>query len=232
MDPVRGAGCDVRSAEREVRGARALYDLWAATYPPTAHNPLMRAEQAIVEPLLRRLAPRRALDVGTGSGRYLDVLAAIGASTVGIDFSLAMLARARRPRICGDARRLPFRSGRFDLVNASLMVGDVADLAGWALEIFRVLRPGGHLVYSDFHPTWTEFGWRRTFRSADGATHDLGFEPHTIDAHLDALTDAGFGVDTIREPRLVGDDDAGVRRFRKQWGDAPVVVVFHATKQP
>lgn len=227
-----GAECQVPRAGCDANGARAKYDLWAATYPPTAHNALMRAEQAIVEPLLRRLAPRRALDVGTGSGRYLDVLAGIGASTVGLDFSLAMLARARRPRLCGDARQLPFRSGRFDLVNASLMVGDIADLPGWALEISRVLRPGGHVVYSDFHPTWTEFGWRRTFRSADGSTHDLGFEPHTIEAHLDALTAGGFGVDAIREPRLVDDGDPGVRRFKTQWGDVPVVVVFHATKQP
>ena len=252
-----GAGCKVQGAE--CGAMRATYDLWAATYPPFAHNPVMRAEQSIVEPLLRRLGPRRALDVGTGSGRYLDLLAGLARSVVGIDFSLGMLragSQRTRPtyagpvpsdppvrafatrilsdpprRICADATRLPFRSGRFDVINASLMVGDIADLSAWAREMARALVTGGHLVYSDFHPTWTEFGWRRTFESADGVTHDLGFTPHAIDDHLEALDAAGFAVDMIREPRLVGDDLA-VRRFRKKWGDPPVVVVFHATKRP
>ena len=71
-----GAGCRVQSAG--CGAVRAKYDLWAATYPPFAHNPVMLAEQSVVEPLLRRLGPRRALDVGTGSGRYLDLLAGIG----------------------------------------------------------------------------------------------------------------------------------------------------------
>src|SRR5262245_1679245 len=76
-------------------GIRAAYDIWADTYPGVAHNPLMRLEQEIVESILRTLAPSRALDVGTGSGRYLPVLAQTGAARVmGVDFSMAMLRRA------------------------------------------------------------------------------------------------------------------------------------------
>jgi malonyl-CoA O-methyltransferase len=218
-------------------GTRAAYDLWADTYPPLAHNPLMRTEQAIVEPLLLRLRARRALDVGTGTGRYLRILASTGAAVVGVDRSWSMLRRvgAERARpetlLCADAIHLPFRRGTFDLINASLMVGDIADLHRWAREMTRALALGGHLVYSDFHPTWTEHGWRRTFESADGATHDVAFEPHAIEQHLSALADAALRVETIREPRLV-DDDASVRAFRKRWGNPPVVVIFHAIKEP
>ena len=56
----------------------------------------------------------------------------------------------------------------------------------------RVLSPGGHLVYSDFHPSWAQRGWSRTFRSADGELHDIAFNPHTIDEHLAALDQAGL----------------------------------------
>src|SRR6185436_1370926 len=107
--------------------ARAAYELWADTYPAVAHNPLMRIEQAVVEPLLSHLHAKRALDVGSGSGRYLPLLASTGASLVlGLDFSLAMLTRSTgRGRVCADACRLPFKRASFDLVNASLMVGDV-----------------------------------------------------------------------------------------------------------
>ena len=218
--------------------AHAAYELWAETYPPVAHNPLMRIEQDVVAPLLAQLQPARALDVGTGSGRYVPLLKATGAATVcGVDFSLAMLKRGARERgrICADASRLPFARGAFDLVNASLMVGDIANLGIWSREIARVLGPGGHLVYSDFHPSWAQRGWSRTFRSADGAMHDLSFNPHTVDEHLSALAAAALRVRTIREPRFGSQRDAadpGIKAFRRRWGNPPVVVVFHAVKEP
>jgi SAM-dependent methyltransferase len=209
----------------------AAYELWADTYPAFAHNPLMRIEQEVVGPLLAQLAARRALDVGSGSGRYLPLLEATGAAIVpGLDFSLAMLTRnAGRARVCGDACRLPFRGAAFDLINASLMVGDIADLAPWTHEMARVLAIGGHLVYSDFHPSWARQGWSRTFRAADGRQYDVSFNPHTVDDHLAAIERAGLRVIAVREPRF-GDDDAdpSVQAFRRRWGNPPVVAVFHA----
>ena len=215
--------------------ARDAYELWAESYPPVAHNPLMRIEQGVVEPLLAHIRARRALDVGTGSGRYVPMLQATGASTVfGVDFSLAMLRRgtAAPGRVCGDACRLPFRRASFDVVNASLMVGDVHDLDAWAIEIARVLTPGGHLVYSDFHPSWAQLGWSRTFRTAAGEMHDVAFHAHAIDDHLGALDRAGLRVRVIREPRFKDEGDPGVKAFRRRWGNPQVVVVFHAVKEP
>jgi SAM-dependent methyltransferase len=224
--------------------AQDAYELWAATYPPVAHNPLMRVEQEAVESLLAHIRATRALDVGTGSGRYVPLLEAAGASVLGIDFSLAMLRRpwtelgadaVRSGRVCGDARRLPFRRGAFDLVNASLMVGDIADLGEWSREIARVLTAGGHLVYSDFHPSWAQRGWTRTFRDAFGTLHDISFNAHSIEDHLAALAAAGFRVRTIREPRFNSprdESEPGIKAFRRRWGNPQVVAVFHAVKQP
>jgi SAM-dependent methyltransferase len=217
--------------------AQDAYELWAATYPPVAHNPLMRVEQDAVEPLLAHIRATRALDLGTGSGRYVPMLAATGAASVfGIDFSLAMLRRGGNghPRICGDARQLPFRRSAFDLINASLMVGDIADLAAWSREIARVLASGGHLVYSDFHPSWAQRGWTRTFRDAGGVLHDISFNAHTIDDHLAALDAAGLRVRTIREPRFNSprdESEPGIKAFRRRWGNPQVVAVFHAVKE-
>ena len=65
------------------------YALWAPNYPPRPHNPLMETEQSIIAPIIASLSPKRALDVGTGTGRYLPLLAAAGARTiVGLDLSL------------------------------------------------------------------------------------------------------------------------------------------------
>lgn len=199
---------------------REGYALWAESYPARAHNPLMVAEQAVVAPLLAGLTPARALDVGTGTGRYLPLLAATGARlVVGVDLSLPMLARERSatPRVCGDGCHLPFADASFDLVCSSLMVGDVRDLGDWIAEIARVLAPGGHVVYSDFHPAWSSQRWRRTFRAASGRQFELAYFPHAIDEHLRGLALASLDVQTIGEPRVEGKP-------------APVVVVFHAVK--
>jgi malonyl-CoA O-methyltransferase len=214
-------------------GGRAAYDLWADTYPAVAHNPLMRVEQEVVQPLLAQLRATRALDLGTGSGRYATVLRSIGsASVVGVDYSLAMLARGGGRRVCADACRLPFRRGAFDLINASLMAGDVEHVDPWVRETGRALAAGGHLVYSDFHPSWAQLGWRRTFRTAAGEQHDVSFHPHTIDDHLNALERAGLRIRAIREPRFGDDADPDVKAFRRRWGNPRVIVVFHAVKEP
>ncbi len=198
---------------------QTAYELWADTYAASAHNPLMQVEEAVVERLLRAIVAARALDVGTGSGRYAPLLAATGARVVGVDLSMAMLAHGRGCRICADACALPFRRAAFQLVNASLMVGDVRDVRRWAVEMARVLATGGHLVYSDFHPMWVEQGWQRTFRDASGALRAVRFEPHSIDDHLEALDAAGLTVRAIREPRLT------IKRR-----DVPVLAIFHAVK--
>lgn len=206
---------------RHVMPPGDAYQLWADTYPPRAHNPLMQAEQSVVEPIILAASPTRALDVGTGTGRYLPILRSAGARfVVGVDLSLAMLTRKTfgAPGVCADACQLPFGSASFDLVSASLMAGDLEDLGAWIREATRVLEAGGQLVYSDFHPSWTDERWRRTFRTADDRLVELTYFPHAIDEHLALLDNAALDVRAIREPRLSGRS-------------APVVVVFHAVKR-
>jgi malonyl-CoA O-methyltransferase len=220
-------------ATLDVRALREAYALWAPSYPSAAHNALMRTEQRVVGAAIARTQPARALDLGTGSGRYLTELAAAGATLiVGLDFAPEMLARAPRcgHRVCGDARELPFAAKSFDLVNASLMAGDVDDLSAWTRELASVLDSGGHLIYSDFHPSWQQNGWRRTFQAPDGRGIDLPYVPHTIGDHTHALRSAGLALVSCVELPLEDNEDADTAAFRRRWGNPPVLVVVHARK--
>ncbi len=128
------------------------------------------SEQEIERLLLEAVGDRPIgdlLDVGTGTGRILALLAPLADRAVGIDRSAAMLAAAR-PAFAGPAfRHVQLRQG--DMVRLPLPAGSVdlavfhqvlhfADEPARALrEAARVLRPDGRVVIVDFAPHTLEF---------------------------------------------------------------------------
>ena len=183
---------------------QAAYGLWAKSYPPRPHNPLMEIEHATVLALLPSVLGQTALDAGCGSGRYLRELHNRGARVIGMDLSAAMLNRARETttRIArADIRALPFDAMSIDLVVCGLALGDVGELELALSEIARVLRPEGRVIYSVVHPAGEAAGWSRTFES-DGRQFAVDGFWHSLDRHREACTAAGLTIEEWREPEL------------------------------
>jgi malonyl-CoA O-methyltransferase len=183
---------------------QSAYGLWAGSYPPRPHNPLMEVEHETVLALLPDVRGLTVLDAGCGSGRYLRELADRGARTIGMDLSPAMLERARQTttRITrADLRALPFDAMSIDLVVCGLALGDFAEIELALTEIARVLRPGGCVIYSVVHPAGEAAGWSRTFES-DGRTWAIDGFWHSLARHREACAAAGFAIEEWREPAL------------------------------
>jgi SAM-dependent methyltransferase len=112
-------------------------------------------------------APRSALDVGCGEGRFCRMLGARGVSTVGIDPTPALIAAARSRDADGRylraaAEQLPFAGGRFDLVVSYLSLIDIEDMPCAIAEMTRVLAPGGTLLIANltsFNTAGGDDGW-------------------------------------------------------------------------
>ena len=90
----------------------------------------------------------RLLDVATGPGFIAAAAAALGAHAVGLDFSAAMIAEARRrhPAMTfreGDAEALPFDACSFDAVVMNFGLLHLARPDAAIAEAHRVLRPEG-----------------------------------------------------------------------------------------
>jgi malonyl-CoA O-methyltransferase len=183
---------------------QAAYALWADSYPPRPHNALMALEQQTVLSLLPNLHGLTVVDVGCGSGRYLRELHERDASPIGLDLSAAMLVKARavtariaRANLCA----LPIDSTSVDVIVCGLALGDVPNLEIALLEMARVLRPGGCVVYSVVHPVGARAGWSRTFET-DGRRIGIDGYWHTVAEHRQACLAAGLQIDAWEEPAL------------------------------
>ena len=124
-----------------------------------------------------------ALDLGAGTGDLSAEFRRQGARRVtGLDVSAAMLVRAEQKYgpggidwLQGDALRLPFADGSFDVVASAFVMRNLPDLAGSFAEMARVLRPGGRLVGLDItHPPDTAWGKLLRFGFEQGVTRAAG----------------------------------------------------------
>jgi len=211
------------------------YELWADTYAPEPHNPLMAAEQRAVLALMPEIRGRRVLDLACGTGRYARLVAAEQAGcVVALDLSPAMLRRASTGlRVQASMDRLPLADARFELVISGLALGHTPDLDRWMREASRVLVPGGTLLYSDFHPAAAQRGLRRTFKDRTDRVHTVAHGCHSVAAQRAAATAAGLDVEQVLELRagieFVEPFDGAEAFYRREHG-TPLVLVVRARK--
>jgi demethylmenaquinone methyltransferase/2-methoxy-6-polyprenyl-1,4-benzoquinol methylase len=97
----------------------------------------------------------RILDIAAGTGTSSVALTKTGASVVALDFSAGMVAegRKRHPElefIEGNAAKLPFGDNEFDAVTISFGLRNINDPRQALAEMYRVLKPGGRLVITEF----------------------------------------------------------------------------------
>jgi len=138
----------------------------AASDSYDAHAVLQReiADRLLAHLDYTKIEPQRILDIGCGTGYFTRLLRARykRAGLVAFDLSKAMLehtrsAHARRMpwhgrhhHVGGDAARLPFKTGSFDLVCSNLAMQWVSDPQQMLAEMRRVLAPGGLMLFSTF----------------------------------------------------------------------------------
>ncbi len=117
-------------------------------------------ERALLDMLVGEGPIGRLLDIGTGTGRILELLAPHSEHSVGLDVDHEMLQVARaslgeaqlsRAAVRhGDLHRPPFEAGSFD-VAVMHHVLHLLDAPGAAIaDAARLLRPGGRLLVADF----------------------------------------------------------------------------------
>lgn len=213
----------------------AAYERWAPLYPPTAHNPLMRAEQQAMLEHWPPVAGKSALDLACGSGRYSRLLAEAGAShVVAMDFCVPMLRQVSTgTRVCGSMMQLPFAGQTFDVVISGLALGHAASVHAWMAEVARVLKSGGTLLYSDFHPEAARAGFTRSFKDEQDDTCTVPHYCHDVALQQQAAAMAHLTIDIIHEVRVgveLRELFPKSAEFYRRWDGLPIVLVLRGRK--
>jgi ubiquinone/menaquinone biosynthesis C-methylase UbiE len=180
------------------------YDKYATTNP--IEQKMMVGFIRALDGMLDGLRPVRILEIGVGEGHVMTRVRERfpDASLAGLDLPDAELAGHWRvsglPCMFGDATRLPFADGTFDLVMAIEVLEHVPGPERALRELLRVCSPQGALVASvPFEPIWRigNMARRRYLR-------DLGNTPghvnHWSRRSFARFIDTGFRVERVASP--------------------------------
>lgn len=209
-----------------------------------------------VEEIMGPVDGLRICDLACGQGRVARHLADHGAHVLGIDLSTRLLEIARRheesePRgityIQADAANLPgIQDEHFDGVLCHMALMDILDLEPTLHSTARILRPGGWFVFAILHPCFntarsgeidSSEGWLRTVgtyfsegywrsHTRPGPPGKVGAYHRTLSTYVNALADAGFVLEQMREPQLTGSHAVQ----RPIWAEVPAVLIVRCRK--
>ena len=192
-------------------------------------------EEVVTPLLLDVLGPiggARYLDLGSGEGRVLRSLGALGAKPVGLELNEDLASRSSSPTAVADIAAIPFRDEAFDGVYAVLVLEHIADHGGFFSRCAGLVRAGGVLAIVANHPIWTapdstpitdadgEVLWRPGAYFSDGASEfpagdgSVTFHHRTIAGLLGGAAAAGWCLERIIErPHHEFEDQSGIPRL-------------------
>lgn len=137
--------------------SRRAFDRQAPTYDTASFGSHARGLYPILLSQLAQLPRRRVLDVGCGTGELLRMVGERFPETTrtGLDLSAEMLSVARHKLgegvelVQGDAERLPFADGAFDVVLCCDSFHHYPNPRAALAQFARVLQPGGILLLGE-----------------------------------------------------------------------------------
>tara|TARA_R110000868_G_scaffold166806_7_gene400950 strand:+ start:59 stop:1063 length:1005 start_codon:yes stop_codon:yes gene_type:complete len=227
LDAVRTA-----RSERAAEFFRVNVDEWNRIR--SLHVPEAKVEQAIVELVTKGRVIENFVDLGTGTGRMIELIGPKASTSLGIDLSPEMLAFARATldqsgvEHCslrqGDLYDLPVPEEAADLVTLHQVLHYLDDPAAAVAEAARVLKPGGRLLIADFAPHELDFlreeqAHRRLGFSEEEVQHWLDMAGLTMTETRRLPAPEGEGSETLTVVIYTADKPSGHRSAKvKQVG--------------
>jgi len=217
-------------------GKRVDYDQLAAGYEERYRvNPLSGVAAALSS-LARAGHPRRIVEVGCGTGHWLDVLQGEAAVVEGIDASFGMLRQAHARGLAGllaagTAVSLPLQKDSVDLLFVVNAVHHFGDFEAFAREAARVVAPSGAIAIVGVHPLefcdkWYPYEYFEGNYAADierfpsrsdqvGALEHAGFVEFQ-ESTVDGVEDTWMGEEVLADPFLKRKSNSSLAQLSEE----------------
>ena len=220
------------------------YDIWSASYDNQPGNLMLDMDEALFSLLLEQveLKDKFVADIGCGTGRHWQIIYGRGpALLTGYDVSAGMLKQLRAKFPDAITRHvtdnllegLPDES--FDCIISTLTIAHIKELdeaiASWA----RILKPGGDLLITDFHPATLAKGGKRSFSSGNKTLAVINYV-HPLEELVKQFEQQGLKLVRLEE-KIIDDsvrsyyEDQQAMHVFDRFKGMPVIFGLHLKKQ-
>ena len=202
----------------------------------TDPNSTVFADDAAFPKFWAHLRGKRVLEIGCGTGRHTQKIAALTDDVTAIDLSAGMLSIAKKNPKLGKVTFLESnifefsakQDAEFDAVISALVIEHIEDLTALFKKISSLLKPGGEGFFSEIHPSRMQAGSGARFQSG-GKEIWLDSNAHTEKNFLEAIASSGLILKDKREIMATPELIAHLPTWRKYQGK-PMLQIWHIQK--
>lgn len=233
--------------EKIISAYEQMADSYNAKIDYKPHNAFYDRPNTLA--LMPDVQGKSILDAACGPGKYAEILLAQGADVTGFDISPRMVELAKeRNKGVGTFFVHDFsdpldmlENQSFDIVLCALAMHYIADWTATIKEFYRVLKPKGLLILSTEHPFF-EFGYFKSTKYFEvepvKCTWNGFGKPIEVNSYrrplvecITPLTDNGFYIDKLVEPKPVAEFQKYDPRHFKELNEFPSFMCIRAVKR-
>jgi malonyl-CoA O-methyltransferase len=185
---------------------QAAYNNWATTYDRD-RNLTRDLDEVVTRKTLAHRRCQSILEIGCGTGKNTALLAEIDERVLALDFSHAMINRAREKlsfdhvtfAVADLTTPWPCEDQSVDLIVCNLVLEHIGDLSFIFSEAFRALVAGGHFFICELHPFRQYQGIKANFKRDQGTTTVIPAFVHHISEFIHAAQSNGLTIESLKE---------------------------------
>jgi ubiquinone/menaquinone biosynthesis C-methylase UbiE len=224
--------------------AEKAYDLWAEDYDEQPWNLMLAWDEQIFSEFLLNVDMKNKViaDIGCGTGRHWNkLLAKHPHKLIGFDVSARMLHFLQQKFPGSETYELQtdqltgFKNNSFDFVISTLTIAHIKNVKSAIIEWNRVLKPGGEMIITDYHPEALKKGGKRTFKN-EHQTIEVKNYVHSIERLRFMAQSLQLNVNCFIEKRI---DETAKKYYEYQnalplfeaWKGVPIIYGLHLIKE-
>lgn len=221
----------------------AAYNLWAGSYDSQPDNLMLALDEEVFSGLLNHIIIKNKIiaDVGCGTGRHWKkILGNEPKKLIGFDVSDEMLKMLQQKFPYAETHRIinnkleGLQNESCDCIISTLTIAHIQNAEEAITEWNRVLKPGGQMIITDYHPLALAKGGKRTFRHNDETVAVKNYV-HTLEDLKNIAKQLGLQVSRSIEKPI---DESARPYYEKQnalavfeiWKGVPIIYGMYLIK--